>query len=172
MKQDIRQLFEEDEGNNLRELPANHRDQFLKKLRGNKTKVKPKFIFKVAISALLVIGTSIGINNSGNEIIKNDPLVSQMNSIEKQYMKSIEKEWIEFTSVTNDSTLIKRFKNKLEDLNKDYNHLSNQFKSNPDHTIIIQSLIDNLQTRLKLLEDIQNHIKILNSKLEDHETVL
>lgn len=172
MKQDIRKLFEDDNKQNLRELPENHRDQFLKKLRGNKPGVKPSLMFKVAISALLIIGTSIGIYNSGNEISQNDPLVSQMNSIEKQYLKSIDKEWRDFTSATDDSTLIKRFEFKLEDLNHDYNNLSKLLKSNPENTVIIQSLIENLQTRLKLLEDIQTHLKILNSKPNAHETVL
>ena len=172
MRHDIRKLFEEEDENNVRELPANHREQFQLKLRENKPKAKHKFIFKVAISALLIIGTSIGIYNSQTKIIQNDPLVSQMNTIEKQYLKSIEKEWRQFTSATNDSTLIRRFEVKLEDLNQDHNNLSKLLKSNPENTVIIKSLIDNLQTRLKLLEDIQAHIKILNSKPNAYETVL
>lgn len=172
MKQDIRKLFEREDEDDFQELPSNHRKVFQMKLRKDKPELKSSFIFKVAVLALVLIGTTFGFYNSHTTISSGETILSQMDKIEKDYLKSIEKEWQDFTSATNDSILIKRFQNKLYDLSQDYNNLSNQLESNPDNTIIIQSLIDNLQTRLKLLEDIQNHIKLLNSKPDENEAIL
>lgn len=173
MKQDIRKLFEKENLNSSQELPSGHRKEFQQKLRSSRQKKYAfSFLPKIAVMALVIMGTALGIYKFQTQKAYSETSISQIDLIEKQYLKSIESEWQEFISVTNDSTLIRRLDSKLKDLDKDYNKLSKQLKSNPENTTIIQSLIDNLQTRLELLEDIQIHIRILNSKPQDHESIL
>jgi hypothetical protein len=172
MKQDIRKLFKKEYTDNSYDLPSGHRKEFQKKLQPEHKNIAFGLLSRVAVIALVLIGTSFAIYNSQTQVIPDENKISQIDLIEEQYLKNIEFEWQEFISNTNDSTLIKRFDSKLKDLDKDYKKFTNQLKSNPDNTLVIQSLIENLQTRLELLEDIQTHIKILNSKPEDHEKML
>lgn len=172
MKQDIRKLFEKENSDFSCELPSGHRSEFQKNLQSRQKKFVFGFTSKIAAIALVLIGTAFGFYTTQTQVKTDETVTTQIDLIEKEYLKNIESEWQEFISVTNDTTLIRRFDSKLKDLDMDYNKLSNQLKSNPENTIIIQSLIENLQTRLELLEDIQSHIQILNSKPEDHENIL
>lgn len=172
MKQDIRKLFGEDNTKVPCELPSGHRKEFQNKLQSRQKKFVFGPVSRAAAIALVILGTTIGLYNTHNQVNTDKTTTSQINSIEKEYLKNIESEWQKFISVTNDSTLIRRFDSKLKDLDEDYNKLTEQLKSNPENTIIIESLIDNLQTRLEILEDIQTHIQILNSKPSDHGNIL
>ena len=64
---------------------------------------------------------------------------------------------------------MERFKVRLNELDKDYQEISSQFNQDSNNIAVIESLVENLQTRLKLLKDIQEHIKILNQNNEQNE---
>jgi hypothetical protein len=66
--------------------------------------------------------------------------------------------------MANDEKLVDRFRNKLADLELDYQEITLQFKADRNNIEVIESLIENLKERLQLLKDIQEHINILNQK--------
>lgn len=170
MKRDIRDLFKEEE--ELKTLPQDHRTEFLEKLRSSKEKNTNPFIW-MKIAAVLIIGLLIGyalINKAPVEEIS--PMLAQIEAVEAEYLEDIEKEWQNFVAIADDEILIARFKERLDELDKDYQEISIQFKDDSNNIAVVESLIENLQTRLQILKDIQEHIKILNQKNEHHENTL
>jgi hypothetical protein len=171
MKHDIRKLFIEDDGIQVQNLPSNHRNEFFAKLKSKQKPKKHFFAVKnvaaIVISALIGIGIYhiIPINN------QNENNFTHLESIEKEYQNNINSEWNNFLRVTNDSLLIKRYEQKLKELESDYTNLSHDLKLNPKNLLIIEDLISNLQNRLQLLQDIQAHIQTLNNN-DNYEITL
>jgi archaellum component FlaC len=96
-------------------------------------------------------------------------MIAQIEAVEAEYLKDIEKEWENFIAIAEDEILVERFKKKLNKLDKDYQEISAQFKNYSNDIMVVESLIDNLQTRLQILKDIQEHIKILNQNNGHYE---
>ena len=86
-------------------------------------------------------------------------------------MQNIKTEWNSFVKLTDDKNLIKKYKEKLSALDIDYKEITKQFKIAPNNISVLEKLISNLQTRLRFLKDIQNHIKNLNQKNISYETI-
>lgn len=178
MKQDIRNLFKDDEASK-KQLPEHHRQEFYDKLKASRpkqsSKIHTNFVFKVAAIILLFFAFSVLLFNktdlSNEQIVEDTPIQLQIDAIEKQYLASIDTEWEKFISVANDETLVKRYRNKLNDLDNDYQEISKQFKADTNNIQVIEALVDNLKTRLQLLKDIQEHIKLLNQKTQQYETI-
>ena len=168
MKQDIRDLFKED--NTMKVLPENHREEFLSKLRSQPKRKSPVFFWMgVAAVAILVIVLGFNLNNKTVPTESTSPVLAQIEAVEAKYLKDIEKEWQSFVALANDERLVERFKVRLDELDKDYQEISSQFNQDSNNIVVIESLVENLQTRLKLLKDIQEHIKILNQNNEQNE---
>lgn len=171
MKHDIRQLFNEDDDYPIQNLPSNHRNEFLVKLK-SKQNHKKQFSYVKIVAALVISAVvSFGVyhilplnNHNGNKL-------THLDSIEKEYQNNINTEWNKFLKVTNDSILIRRYEQKLKELESDYSNLSHDLKSNPKNLLIIEDLINNLQSRLQLLQDIQAHIQTLNNN-DNYEITL
>lgn len=172
MKQDIRNLFNTEDEVTIKKLPSNHRDEFQKKLKLVKPKKQSFLILKMASSLLILLGIGYGIYQLQPKNDSDEHTISQLATIEKQYLNHIQSEWESFLAVSNDSTLVKRYEKKLNELETDYKMLSNQLKSNPQNIFIIEYLISNLQNRLQLLRDIQSHIQILNKNSIHNENTL
>lgn len=173
MKQDIREIFKK-ETLQKKKLPIFHEDEFLGKLKAHHKKEKPKSsfrIFKIAVSIALVI--SVGYYFLRPEIIIDSQSASlvQVRKIEKEYLNQINKEWKSFVKLTKDKNLIQKYEEKLFNLNEDYKDISKQFEKDTNNVFVLENLIKNLQRRLQLLKDIQNHIKELNQKNTSYETI-
>lgn len=171
MKRDIRDLFKENE--DLRYLPKQHREDFIQKLKSNSKKKKID-TFWLKIAAVIIIAITVGFSifyTQPNES-QASKLIAQIDEVEKTYLKDIETEWQSFKKIANDEHLVMRFEKKLDELDADYQVISFQFKKDTSNIIIIEALIENLQTRLELLKNIQRHIKILNQKNEPNETTI
>jgi septal ring factor EnvC (AmiA/AmiB activator) len=168
MKRDIRDLFKEE--GELKTLPENHSVEFLEKLQ-KQPKEKSKAFFWLSIAAVAIIGLIVGFNLFYNEPLEEDisPMIAQIEAVEAEYLKDIEKEWENFIAIAEDEILVERFKKKLNKLDKDYQEISAQFKNYSNDIMVVESLIDNLQTRLQILKDIQEHIKILNQNNGHYE---
>ncbi len=124
------------------------------------------------IAAILVIGLMIGYTIINRDPIEEiSPMTAQIEAVEAKYLEDIEKEWQNFVSIADDEILIARFKKRLDELDKDYQEISAQFKNDSNNIAVVESLVENLQTRLQILKDIQEHIKILNQKNEQHENI-
>jgi len=177
MEQDIRDFFENEEMG--KELPKSHRDEFLQKLEALKKdeKPKPNYGYLYRIAAALIVFVSVGyfaLNGFDNtsESVTESPIEIQLKTVEKKYLASIHQEWQNFLSIAKDEKLIGRYKEKLKELDGDYQQISMEFKKDTNNTLIIEALIENLQTRLTLLKDIQDHINVLNQKNEQYETTI
>lgn len=177
MKQDIRGLFKKDDASGA-QLPDNHREEFYDKLKASQSigesKLNTSYVLKVAAIVILGLAFTLVMYNSkenvSDQIVEESSIEIQIDGIEKQYLASIDEEWQNFISIANDDKLVKRYKEKLDDLDNDYSEISSQFKADNNNIIVIEALVDNLKTRLQLLKDIQEHIKLLNQKTEVYET--
>jgi len=175
MEQDIRKLFNTENETDT-QLPLTHRAEFQNKLRNAKQKQKPRFnaVYKYAAIALLFF--AIGYVSIQQIIapseVEETALQLQLKNVEQQYLDHIDKEWESFKSLTDDDRLVDRYEQKLDDLNNDYQELSSQFQEDRNNILVLESLIDNLKLRLQILKDIQQHIKLLNQKNEQHEIII
>ena len=176
MGHDIRKLFETEEETENK-LPVSHRDEFQNKLKAIKPKHKQRQglrnIFKYAASVLLLVTLSYFSFNklTKKPIIKESALELQLKEVEQQYLENIEKEWESFKALADDEKLVKRYEKELNELSADYQTISKQFESDNKDILIIESLVSNLQTRLQLLKDIQEHINLLNQENGHYETI-
>ncbi|WP_299676723.1 hypothetical protein [uncultured Tenacibaculum sp.] len=171
MKRDIRELFKEDEFE--KELPENHRIEFLEKLKA--TNEKKKFPFKkiVGYVASVVVLISVYLFLPKNKIDeKNQQLLLHVQQIETEYLKNINTEWNNFLELTNDEKLIEKYDEKLKELSADYKVLSSKLNEKPNDINVLEALISNLQKRLQTLKDIQEHIKSLKQKKVTYETIV
>ena len=163
MKHDIRDLFK-DEGAG-KQLPDNHRQEFYDKLKAQDRKQPISWIW-LKIAAVFLIALTVGFlvvtNNPNSEKVV--PIVAQIEAIETKYLKDIHIEWDNFVAIADDDVLVERFRNKLETLDHSYKEISKQFKQDSNNILIIEDLINNLQTRLKLLKDIQSQIILIHQK--------
>lgn len=168
MKRDIRELFRDEVEETKLDLPKSHREEFLEKLKSNQSKPSKKYNLSkylfLKIAAVLIIALTVGYFTLEKTEIEENPLIAQVAQVEKEYLANIETEWQNFKAIATDSVLVKRFEKRLTDLDADYQEVSKAFKNDTNNILVVESLIDNLQTRLQLLKDIQEHIKILNQK--------
>lgn len=176
MKRDIRELFKTEDEVVKNKLPQNYRQEFLDKLKSNAPN-KPKKTnhlnwLKIAAVLVLLLTVGFGIFNTKNTEEQPSPLIAQIESVEKEYLENIHAEWQNFIKLTDDENLVKRYEKRLTSLDNDYQETSNSFKNDPSNILVVESLITNLQTRLQLLKDIQEHIKILNQKNEHNENTI
>ncbi|TCK66776.1 hypothetical protein DFQ05_2050 [Winogradskyella wandonensis] len=165
MKRDIRELFKNEVEDTKHELPRNHREEFLAKLNSEKSNEsnKSNYLF-LRIAAVVVIALTVGFFTLQKPEAEENPLVAQVAQVEKEYLANIETEWQNFKAIATDSVLVKRYEKRLLDLDEDYKEISIAFKNDTNNIAVVEMLIQNLQTRLQLLKDIQEHIKILNQK--------
>ncbi|WP_299334319.1 hypothetical protein [uncultured Psychroserpens sp.] len=178
MKQDIRDFFKDEDASGKR-LPDSHRQEFYEKLKASRprreSKLSTNYMFKVAAIVILFVALAFTIfkttENVTNQVVEEAPIETQIELIEQQYLANIDKEWQSFISIANDDKLVKRYRAKLDDLDKDYKDISKQFKADNNNIMVIEALVENLQTRLQLLKDIQEHIKSLNQQNEHYETI-
>ncbi|MGK0413189.1 MAG: peptidoglycan hydrolase CwlO-like protein [Polaribacter sp.] len=172
MEHDIRDLFSKEDFVE-KEIPKNHRENFIEKLGKHQPKKDRKRNYKalkIVASFLLMITCAYFYKNTIPSPEKSSVEI-KMESIEKDYLISIEKEWNSFMEVTKDSILIKKYEVKLKESNIDYQKITKQLTAFPNNINVLQSLIDNLQRRLQLIKDIKEHINELNQKNTSNETI-
>ena len=136
MKQDIRDLFKDNKASG-KQLPANHRQEFYDKLKASRPRrtfrLNANYVYKVAAIVVLFLAFTFMIfkttDNVTNQIVEETPIETQIDAIEQQYLASIDKEWHNFIRVANDEKLVKRYKEKLDGLDIDYQNISKQFKA-------------------------------------------
>lgn len=175
MKQDIRKVLKNIDVSKHK-LPDGHREDFYAKLKISKPRNKNvtdyTYVYKVAAIVLVLLTAGYFFIN-GDAAAKNEKaFVKQIEAIEKDYMVSIDKEWKSFLLLAKDENLVSRYKKRLEDLDADYKEISKQYVDDSNDVFMIEALVENLQTRLNLLKDIQKHINLLNQQNEHYETTL
>lgn len=173
MEHNIKDLFDKEQFEK-KELPQFHKEEFLiklKKVSNTKSKNRTFFSYKYAV-ILVVIGALYFFRfNNTEPHLKQKSVLLQIENIEKVYFNSIDKEWNSFIAITNDTILIKKYKEKLKASDFDYKKITSQLKQFPNSLNVLESLIDNLQRRLQLIRDIKDHINELNQKNTSNETI-
>ena len=160
----------------VKKLPQGHREEFLEKLQ-KKNSQKPKQKnnwWKIAATLVVLVGLGFVLlqNRETDDFPEADTIALELQQIETQYLQEIETEWENFLKIATDKKLIARFKEKLAQLDTDYKEISAEYKSDKNNIQAVEDLIRNLQTRLSILKDIQEHIKILNQKTNNYETTI
>ncbi|OSY88988.1 hypothetical protein WH52_04825 [Tenacibaculum holothuriorum] len=170
MKQDIRTLFK-DIDSNEKELPKNHRDDFIIKLNKNSSSKRKLTKFIAAASVLLIFSLFL-FWNSDEKQEPTHQLITHVKQIEDEYLQNIDTEWNRFIELTNDQKLISKYKVRLDKLSNEYSKISADFSKNPNNINILEKLINNLKYRLQILKDIKEHINLLNQKNNTYETII
>ncbi|APZ45773.1 hypothetical protein BW723_05440 [Polaribacter reichenbachii] len=173
MERDIRDLFREND-DFKKDLPKSHREDFLKKINKNITQ-KPKWKFgipyKIALAVTVIFSLMYFFNPKTDDVNNINSFENQFSKIENDYLKNIDIEWKQFKEKTTDTLLIRKYEEKLNDFNNDYKKITNQLKEFPNNINLLESLINNLQRRLQLIKEINEHIKELNQKNTSNETI-
>ena len=172
MERDIRDLFSKDDVDN-KEIPKNHREDFIKKLEEHQPKKERRKSYKLIkiVASFLLIITCVYVYKNTVASPQKSAVEIQMQAIEKDYLSSIDKEWNSFKKIAKDTILIKKYEEKLKESKVDYQKITKQLTVLPNNINVLQSLIDNLQRRLQLIKDIKEHINELNQKNISNETI-
>lgn len=170
MKRDVRDLFKDEL--EKKQLPESHRADFLMKLEKVPEKKPKKNIVGYVATVLILISGCFFFMHEGKQEVKEPTLLQQVQQIEQEYLKSIDKEWEQFLELTDDERLISKYEEKLDRLANDYQELTKRFSEQPNNINVLEELISNLQRRLQTLKDIQEHIKSLNQKNTVYETIV
>ena len=172
MERDIRDLFKVKNDFN-KDLPKNHREDFIKKLGEHQPKKESKKSYrflKIAASLLLIISCVLLYKNT-IALPQKSAIELQMQAIEKDYLISIKKEWNSFKEIATDTILVNKYEEKLKKSKLEYRKITKQLKDFPNDINLLESLITNLQRRLQLIKEINEHIKELNPKNASNETI-
>lgn len=173
MEHDIRNLFNEIV-DDKKQLPKNHRDEFLEKLeRQHQKPIQVRLLRWIKIAAIVVAGVFVyqWFSIDKKSAIQENNIQGAVKEVEQEYLPAIAKEWDTFLKVTKDTLLINRYKKRLKDSKQEYKDLSQLIKEHPDDVKLLQSLINNLQNRLLIINEINNHMKQLNQKNKSNETI-
>lgn len=171
MQQDLRKLFETEEFPK-KKLPENHVEEFAEKLAQQSPAKKSKQLFVVRIAASIAILLTVGYFVLTSSEDQPTALQKQVAEIEESYLKQINQEWKTFVKTTNDTELVQYYKDRLDRLKEDYDEISEQFNKEPNSILILEELIANLQKRLELLKNIQEHIQEINKEKKRYETIV
>lgn len=170
MEKDLRELFQTDEFPK-KKLPENHETEFLQKLHEQAPQKESKsYFWRVAASIAIIFALGYFAATFSGEGTQTE-LQKQVAQIEQNYLQQIDQEWEEFVKTANDPDLVKYYKDRLDGLKKDYDTISKEFSKEPNNIIILEELIKNLQRRLELIKDIQEHLKRLNQNNKSYETI-
>lgn len=172
MKQDIRELFKEN--SSKKKLPKGHRHFFEQKLDNSFKKETKKHWLGIVAGIIVTIFSGYVLLFSGikkNEV-KEPALLLEVQKMEIECSKKIEDEWRVFLSLTKDKRLINSYQLKLSKLTKSYKNLIEKIKHSPNDVSALELLIENLQKRVEILNDIKNRINDINQKNITYETVV
>ena len=172
MERDIRDLFKVKNDFN-KDLPKNHREDFIKKLGEHQPKkeLKKSYKFLKIVASLLLIISCVVLYKNTIALPQKSAIELQMQAIEKDYLISIKKEWNSFKEIATDTILVNKYEEKLEKSKLEYRKITKQLKDFPNDINLLESLITNLQRRLQLIKEINEHIKELNPKNASNETI-
>lgn len=187
MAQDIRKLFENEQKVSNDRMPKGHEARFLQKL-DRELPLPPKqsiFTFlNIAASVVILIGLSFGAykfmgtspNDPTETVIVNSEkesplgkLSPQLKKVEDYYLANINLELSKIEVTPETKELFDGYLERLEELNKEYELLSEELmKSGPTEQTINAS-IDNLKLRLNLMYRLKEKLNELNNETNQLE---
>ncbi|WP_298516463.1 hypothetical protein [uncultured Kordia sp.] len=173
MKKNIKDILNEnDVSGETPKLPKGHRAEFLEKLSATETisTSNPPFNYWRAIAAACVLLLGIGAfvyTNDGGKETKQTSLFTEMKSIEDKYLQDIASEWESFQLTATDAGLVQKYEERLQNLDESYQELKEVFLVEKNSLTTLEKMIKNLQMRLTLLQEIQQHLKRLKDEQQN-----
>lgn len=187
MAQDIRKLFENEQKVSNDTMPKGHEARFLQKLDRELPLLPKQSIFtflNIAASVVILIGLSFGAykfmgtspNDPTETVIVNSEkesplgkLSPQLKKVEDYYLANINLELSKIEVTPETKELFDGYLERLEELNKEYELLSEELmKSGPTEQTINAS-IDNLKLRLNLMYRLKEKLNELNNETNQLE---
>lgn len=191
MAQDVRKLAKENMDTMAR-MKTGHAERFLerleKQLPGHKSSRANRFLWmKMSIAASLIVVLTLSYflprpDNPANlptTTEKNDKIKEQitlgdlspgLKKIELYYILNIQSELADLQVTDSNKQLIDNYLKKLSGLDDEYKDLSNDLNTIGPNSQTITALIQNLQTRLNLLYQLDEKLKQLK-KSNTHESI-
>ena len=191
MSQDLRELFKKDREKQKPVMSDGHQERFFKRLEEELPQMKNSSFGLLKIAATVLILLTAGyfgykkysekpikeiIVEGKNEIVEPKgislgDLSPDLEKVENYYVANINLELSKLEVSQDNKALVDSFMEQLENLDLEYNKLNaelNQIGPNDD---TISALIQNLQLRLQLLQQLKKKLNNLNtSKNEQVET--
>lgn len=176
MAQDIRKLFENEQKVSKDRMPKGHETRFSKKLDCEFKQRSKKSIFNfinIAASVVILIGLSFGvykymdsnaIDSNKSEIVdaqKESPLGKlspQLKKVEDYYLANINLELSKIKVTPETKELFDGYLDRLEELNKEYELLSEELTKSGPTEQTITAAIENLKLRLNLMYRLKNKL--------------
>lgn len=185
MARDIRDLFREEEVVKT-SMPENHEARFLEKLDQAMPVSKPKYNwFGIAASVIVLLGFSFltfQVYNSNEIQVENTPetmvrstttevktlgdVSPGLKKVEDYYLASINLELAKIKYTPDTKELFDGYVKQLEELDKEYQRLSEELTNSGPSELTVNALIDNLKFRLNLLYRLRAQLQELNSSNE------
>ena len=186
MAQDIREMFKNDLSIPDEGLKRGHEARFNARLDahfGKEAKVKTEGYLWMKIAAVLVVLIAISgllLNNplstgtqaeqtvEANSLATTQPVKVQLSDfspeykqIEDSYLATIHMELAQLNVTDDNKAIVDAYMGQLEELNKEYDRLNADLVETGVNDYNIQSLIDNLQFRLDLLNKLKEKLNEL-----------
>lgn len=188
MAQDIRKLFETEEKVSNQKMSQGHEARFLEKLDREIPEVKQTSKswswMQIAASMVVLFGLTLGAFKFFNQDPADTPLkvvetptkslgdvVPDLKKVEDYYVANINFELSKMKPTPETKELFDGFLERLEELNKEYQAVSEEVvKSGPDE-LTVDALINNLKLRLDLLYRLKEKLNELNSVNQTPEII-
>lgn len=188
MAQDIRKLFEAEEKVSKQKMSQGHEARFLEKLDRDLPEVKQSSKawswMQIAASLIVLLGLSFGALKFFNQDNSDTPVkvadtstksledvVPDLKKVEDYYVANINFELSKIKPTPETKELFDSFLERLEELNKEYQAVSDEVvKSGPDE-LTVDALINNLKLRLDLLNRLKGKLKELNTSNQSPEII-
>lgn len=190
MAKDIRKLFEDDNKLSNDTMPKGHEARFLDKLEtalpqeeklANTQTEKPKFNWlRLVASIVVLLGIGYGVFTfwQGKEATKSTKVVEvevekpetktlgdispDLKKVEDYYVANINLELSKMKMTPENKELFDSYIAQLENLNLEYQKLSEELTTNGPDELTVNALINNLKFRLNLMYRLKEQLKELN----------
>ena len=173
MKKNIKDILNETDSTlETPTLPKGHRAEFLEKLSATGKVPSTHTIHfswkNIAAALIVLVGMGVFIySNMSNTTTEESPLLAEMKAIEREYLTHIASEWESFQLTANDAYLVQKYEERLQNLDASYQELKQEFLVQKNSLTVLDKMIQNLQMRLTLLQEIQQHLKRLQDEQQN-----
>ena len=180
MKADLRERFKEEKM--LRELPANDRSLFEKKLKKELHGKKGVPIRFLSIAATVLVLFGLGfvftLQKPVDEIsypqqtqVSLQDYSPELKKIENYYLTAINFELASLEVTEDNRAVLDDYLKRMNVLTQEYDLLAKQLRLDKIDEELINSLIDNLQMRLQLMVELKNELKKIKTTNNEKATI-
>ncbi len=189
MAQDIRKLFEEERNVSKDTMRQGHEARFIERLElALPEEISPKkrsfSWLQIAASFLVLFGLSYGIFKMMNRDVENtsvkmvetskktlEDVAPELKKVEDYYVASINFQLSKLKPTPETKELFDGYLERLDELNKEYERLSQELIEFGPSDLTVDALIDNLKLRLNLLNRLKEKVKEMQTSEQRPEVI-